>query len=64
MYLVTPYSASMRRINNNTAPPLMLSDIANASEILDTEENIESSVVVNEIIENAKNRDMSKAIGL
>ncbi len=51
----------LNKIEN--APPLMMSDIANASEIMDTEENLESVVVVNEIIENAKNRDMSKAIG-
>lgn len=44
-------------------PSLMMSDIANAADMLDTEESLETDMVVNEIIENAKNRDMSKAIG-
>ena len=45
------------------APPLMMSDIANASEMLDTEDSLQADTVITEIIENAKNRDMSKSIG-
>ncbi len=44
-------------------PSLMMSDIANAAEMLDTEDSLRADMVVTEIIENAKNRDMSKAIG-